>query len=103
MRCQFEATFFNQDHIVPSPSFALILLIVETYRKKKVQKKSMQLLFLEVFRAYLVTILKTLSIPKDCFELMYRLGQKTLEFKNVTVEFFAPYLLKDGMVQVKFI
>ena len=32
---------------------------------------------------------------------MYRLGQKTLEFKNVTVEFFAPYLLKDGMVQVK--
>ena len=53
--------------------------------------------------AYLVTISKTLSIPKDCFELMYRLGQKTLEFKNVTVEFFAPYLLKDGMVQVKFI
>ena len=45
--------------------------------------------------------LQELSIPKDCFELMYRLGQKTLEFKNVTVEFFAPYLLKDGMVQVK--
>ncbi len=43
--------------------------------------------------------LMELVIPRDCFELMYRLGQKTSEFKNVNVEFFAPYLLKDGMVQ----
>ena len=43
--------------------------------------------------------LNELSVPKDCFELMYRLGQKTAEFKNVNVEYFAPYLLKDGMVQ----
>ena len=43
--------------------------------------------------------LQELVVPKDCFELMYRLGQKTAEFKNVTVEYFAPYLLKDGMVQ----
>ena len=40
-----------------------------------------------------------LGIPRDCFELMYRLGQKTSTFHNVNVEFFAPYLLKDGMVQ----
>lgn len=43
--------------------------------------------------------LSELVIPKDCFELMYRLGQKTAEFKNVTVEYFAAYLLKDGMTQ----
>ena len=43
--------------------------------------------------------LMELVIPRDCFELMYRLGQKTSEFKNVNVEFFAQYLLKDGMVQ----
>ena len=43
--------------------------------------------------------LMELSIPRDCFELMYRLGQKTLHFQNVNVEFFAPYLLKDGLVQ----
>ena len=43
--------------------------------------------------------LQELIVPKDCFELMYRLGQKTAEFKNVTLEYFAPYLLKDGMVQ----
>ena len=43
--------------------------------------------------------LNELVVPKDCFELMYRLGQKSSEFKNVNVEYFAPYLLKDGMVQ----
>ena len=43
--------------------------------------------------------LNDLVVPKDCFELMYRLGQKSSEFKNVNVEYFAPYLLKDGMVQ----
>ena len=40
-----------------------------------------------------------LGVPRDCFELMYRLGQKSSAFHNVNVEFFAPYLLKDGMVQ----
>eukprot|EP00093_Oithona_nana_P004408 04408.XXX_95632_92827_1 [CDS] Oithona nana genome sequencing. len=40
-----------------------------------------------------------LGVPRDCFELMYRLGQKSSTFHNVNVEFFAPYLLKDGMVQ----
>ena len=30
---------------------------------------------------------------------MYRLGQRTSEFNRVKVENFAPYLLKDGMVQ----
>ena len=41
----------------------------------------------------------TLSVPRDSFELMYRLGQKTIQFKGVKVENFAPYLLKDGIVQ----
>ena len=40
-----------------------------------------------------------LSVPRDSFELMYRLGQKTIQFKGVKVENFAPYLLKDGIVQ----
>jgi hypothetical protein len=43
--------------------------------------------------------LNDLVIPRDCFELMYRLGQRSAEFKNVNVESYAPYLLKDGMVQ----
>ena len=38
-------------------------------------------------------------MPRDSFELMYRLGQKTVHFKGVRVENYAPYLLKDGIVQ----
>ena len=41
----------------------------------------------------------TLTVPRDSFELMYRLGQKTVQFKGVKVENYAPYLLKDGIVQ----
>ena len=41
----------------------------------------------------------TLSIPIDSYELLYRLGQKHDEFFATKVEYYAPYLLKDGMVQ----
>ena len=41
----------------------------------------------------------TLSVPSDCFELLYRLGQQSVMYKNVKVEYFAPYLLKEGIVQ----
>ena len=40
-----------------------------------------------------------LNIPKDSYELMYRLGQKTEKYFETKVEYYAPYLLKDGMVQ----
>ena len=42
---------------------------------------------------------KELNIPKDSYELMYRLGQKTEKYFETKVEYYAPYLLKDGMVQ----
>ena len=40
-----------------------------------------------------------LEIPQDAYELLYRLGQKTEHYDKVKVEYFAPYLLKEGMVQ----
>ena len=40
-----------------------------------------------------------LNIPRDSYELMYRMGQKTEKYFQTKVEYFAPYLLKDGMVQ----
>jgi hypothetical protein len=30
---------------------------------------------------------------------MYRLGQQTILYKQVKVEYYAPYLLKEGLVQ----
>ena len=30
---------------------------------------------------------------------MYRLGQQIISYKQVRVEYFAPYLLKEGLVQ----
>ena len=41
----------------------------------------------------------TLSVPTDCYELMYRLGQQSIMFKQIKVEYYAPYLLKEGLVQ----
>ena len=43
--------------------------------------------------------LDVLDVPRESFELMYRLGQRTSEFHKIKVENFAPYLLKDGMSQ----
>ena len=43
--------------------------------------------------------LDVLDVPRDSFELMYRLGQRSSEFHKIKVENFAPYLLKDGMNQ----
>ena len=43
--------------------------------------------------------LDVLDVPRDSFELMYRLGQRASEFHKIKVENFAPYLLKDGMNQ----
>lgn len=43
--------------------------------------------------------LDVLDVPRDSFELMYRLGQRVSEFHKIKVENFAPYLLKDGMSQ----
>ena len=43
--------------------------------------------------------LDVLDVPRDSFELMYRLGQRVSEFHKIKVENFAPYLLKDGMNQ----
>ena len=40
-----------------------------------------------------------LNIPRDSYELMYRMGQKTEKYFQTKVEYIAPYLLKDGMVQ----
>ena len=40
-----------------------------------------------------------LDIPRDSYDLMYRLGQKTERYFETKVEYYAPYLLKDGMVQ----
>ena len=40
-----------------------------------------------------------LDIPRDSYDLMYRLGQKTEKYFETKVEYYAPYLLKDGMVQ----
>lgn len=40
-----------------------------------------------------------LEIPQSSYELTYRLGQKVDFFKDTKVEYFAPYLLKDGLVQ----
>jgi hypothetical protein len=43
--------------------------------------------------------LQELSVPQDGFELLYRLGQKSHLFDRIKVEYFAPYLLKEGVVQ----
>lgn len=51
-----------------------------------------------------------LDIPRDSYDLLYRwgmvgvlmlprLGQKTEKYWETKVEYYAPYLLKDGMVQ----
>lgn len=40
-----------------------------------------------------------LEVPNDSYELLYRLGQKTETFEKVKVEYFAPFLLKEGVVQ----
>ncbi len=40
-----------------------------------------------------------LRVPVDCYELMYRLGQKTEIYRQAKVEYFAPYLMKEGTVQ----
>lgn len=40
-----------------------------------------------------------LDIPRDSYDLMYRLGQKTEKYFETKVEYYAAYLLKDGMVQ----
>ena len=39
-----------------------------------------------------------LSAPKESFDLVFRLGQKTERYFETKVEHFAPYLLKDGLV-----
>ncbi len=44
-------------------------------------------------------LLLLLQVPADCFELLYRLGQKTEIYDRVKVEYFAPYLMKEGTVQ----
>ncbi|TRY78534.1 hypothetical protein TCAL_04253 [Tigriopus californicus] len=43
--------------------------------------------------------LAPLEIPQSSYELTFRLGQKVDYFKDTKVEYFAPYLLKDGLVQ----
>ena len=43
--------------------------------------------------------LDELRVPREAFDLMYHLGQKVLYYDRVRVEYFAPYLLKDGLVQ----
>ena len=43
--------------------------------------------------------MEDLRVPKDAYDLLYRLGQKSVQFDRMKVEYFAPYLLKEGVVQ----
>ncbi len=43
--------------------------------------------------------LNDINVPSDCLELMYRLGQRSEEYQGARIEYFAPYLVKEGTVQ----